>query len=157
MAAASWPSAGSVSRSFSAPSTLQPPLQCRLGLLPPLLELEQRQAELAREQLGGLAAQQSQHHLALARRAPALAGRQRAQGCPVLGRRGALAWGQRGRAAPALADPRPLHCLISIVLVHAALHHAGLRSDKSLSRETGCSSRLGGAALAPHDPTDILD
>src|SRR3954463_4271631 len=148
MAAASWPSAGSVSRSFSAPSTLQPPLQCRLGLLPPLLELEQRQAELAREQLGGLAAQQSQHHLALARRAPALARRQRAQGCPVLGRRGALAWGQRGRAAPALADHRPHNRIVTLILVHAALHHIGPRLDKSVSRETGCGSLR---AILPHD------
>src|ERR671932_952875 len=70
----------------------------RLGLLPPLLELEQRQAELAREQLGGLAAHQPQHHLALARRTPALTGRQWAS----------AACGQRGRAAPALADHRPI-------------------------------------------------
>ena len=54
-------------------------LERGFGLLPPLLELEHRQAELAGEQLGGLAAHQPQHHLALARRAPALAGRQRAQ------------------------------------------------------------------------------
>jgi hypothetical protein len=50
-------------------------LERAFGLSPPLLELEHRQAELAGEQLGGLAAHQAQHHLALARRAPALARR----------------------------------------------------------------------------------
>src|SRR3712207_4765069 len=46
-----------------------------LGLLAPLLQLEEGQAELAGEELGGLAAQQAQHDLALASDAPPLAGR----------------------------------------------------------------------------------
>src|SRR3712207_6948234 len=50
--------------------------------------------------------------------------------------------GQRGRAAPALADHRPISRLITRVLAHAALHHAGLRSDKSLSMEDRKSTRL---------------
>ena len=54
--------------------------------------------------------------------------------------RGALARGQRGRAAPALADHRPIHLIISIVSLHAAVRHAGSRVDKWLSSETGCSS-----------------
>src|SRR3954471_19672868 len=103
---------------------LQRPLPCRLRLLPPLLELEQRQAELAREQLGRLAAHQPQHHLALARRAPALARRQPAS----------AACGQRGRAAPALADHRPISRIKRIDLVHPILHHSGLPSDKWVSR-----------------------
>src|SRR3954469_16404908 len=38
------------------------------------------------------------------------------------------------------AHARHTHRLITFVLAHAALHHAGLRSDKWVSRETGCSS-----------------
>ena len=45
------------------------------GLLAPVFELEDRQAELAGEQLGGLAAHHAQHRLALASDAPALARR----------------------------------------------------------------------------------
>jgi transposase len=51
-------------------------LECRLGPLPPLPELEEGQAEFAGEQFGGLAAHQAQHHLALASDAPPLARRQ---------------------------------------------------------------------------------
>src|SRR5689334_22271919 len=116
-------------------------LERGLGPLAPLLEPEHRQAEFAGEQLGGLAAHQPQHHLALAARAPALAGRQWARCDPTRGRRGALARGQRGRATPDPADHGPTHRLITSVLIHAALHHAGLRSDKWLSRKTGGSSR----------------
>src|SRR3712207_4774626 len=67
--------------------------------------------------------------------------------------------GQRGRAAPALADHRPISRLITRVLAHAALHHAGLRSDKSLSMETGCSSPrtpLPAGLLARHEPHRAL-
>jgi hypothetical protein len=115
-------------------------LERRFGFLAPLLQLEDGQAKLAGEQFRRLAAHQAQHHLALARRAPALAGRQRAKRCRAHGWRGALACGQRGRAAPAPADHRPNRRIIAFILVHAAPHHPGLRSDKSLSRETGCSS-----------------
>jgi hypothetical protein len=45
---------------------LQRPLKRSFGLQAPLLKLEERQAELAREQLNGLAAHQTQHHLACA-------------------------------------------------------------------------------------------
>ena len=79
----------------------QSALERAFGLLAPLLKLEQRQTELAREQLGRLAAHQPQHHLALARRAPALAGRQRAQRYPASGRCGACCSpgpGRRGGA-----------------------------------------------------------
>src|ERR671917_1428853 len=119
---------------------LERTLERHLGLLPPLLELEQRQAELAREQLGRLATHQPQHHLAFASRAPALVRCQPAQGCAARGRRGGLAWGQRGRAAPALADHRPHHRIVTLILVHAALHHIGPGLDKWVSSETGCSS-----------------
>src|SRR5512132_1314700 len=57
---------------------LQRAVQRRLRRLAPLLQLEDRQTELAREQFGGLAAHQAQHDLALAPDAPALARRQRA-------------------------------------------------------------------------------
>ena len=130
---------------------LQRPFEGGLGPLLPLLELEQRQAELAGEQLGRLAAHQPQHHLALARRTPALTRRQWALRCPTFRSWGGLTCGQRGWAAPALADYRPIHSVISIGLVHAALHHIGLRLDKSVSRETGCSSSAA-ALVEPHPP-----
>jgi hypothetical protein len=57
---------------------LQRAVERGLGLLAPLLELERRQAELAGEQFGRLAAQQAQDGLALAPDAPTLAGRERA-------------------------------------------------------------------------------
>ncbi|HYI82859.1 MAG TPA: hypothetical protein VEX11_06575, partial [Acetobacteraceae bacterium] len=46
----------------------------------------------------------------------------------------------RGRAAPALADHRPINRITTIDFVHAGLHRSGLPSDKWVSRETGCSS-----------------
>jgi hypothetical protein len=49
-----------------------------VGLLAPLLELEDRNAEFAREEFHVLPAQQAQDDLALARDAPALTWRQRA-------------------------------------------------------------------------------
>ena len=112
------------------------------GPLPPLLELVDRQAKLAGEQLDRLALHQPQHHLALARKAPPLTRRQWALRRPTFRSWGSTC-GQRGRAALALADHRPIHSVISIGLVHAALHHIGLRLDKSVSRETGCSSVQG--------------
>ena len=118
---------------------LQRALQRGFGLPAPLLQLEDRQAELAGEELGGLAAQQAQHDLALARRAPTLARRQRAR--PRRRLNGAdRASGQRGRPAPALAVHWPIIRSLAFDFVHAGLHHAALRSDKWVSRETGCSS-----------------
>src|SRR5215218_3963888 len=119
---------------------LERALERGLGLPAPLLELEHRQAEFAGKQLGGLAAQQAQHHLALARNAPPLAGRQRAGLGLAWRRRGSVARGQRGRAAPARADHRPINHVRTIDLVHGRLHHSGLSLDKWVSRETGCSS-----------------
>jgi hypothetical protein len=80
---------------------LQRTVERGFGLLAPPLELGHRQAELTGERLGGLAAQQAQDDLALARNAPALTRRQRA---------GATR-GQRGRARPALAAHRPIGCV----------------------------------------------
>src|ERR671916_2957622 len=63
----SWPRSGAV------PRTLQRALQRGLRRPAPLLEPEDRQAELTGEELHGLAAQQPEDHLALAPRAPSLA------------------------------------------------------------------------------------
>src|SRR5690349_21408280 len=52
---------------------LQCTIQRRFGLLTPALELVERHAQLAREILGGLAAEQAKHHLSLAVHAPTLA------------------------------------------------------------------------------------
>ena len=65
--------------------------------------------------------------------------------------RGALACGLRGRAAPAPDAHRPIDRISACDSVHAGLHHAGLRSDKWLSKETGCSSAPCPPALV-HDP-----
>src|SRR3954453_14838698 len=94
-----------------------------VSLLAPLLELEERDAEFAGEEFHALAAQQAQDDLALARDAPALAGRQRAGLRRAWRRRGSEARGQRGRAAPARADHRPINRIRTIDLVHVRLYH----------------------------------
>jgi hypothetical protein len=88
------PVSASVSRSFNAPSS------AASAFCPPVLELVERHAELARKILGGLAPQQAKHHLTLAVHAPALARRP----APLAARSAAApSCGQRGRAPPAKA------------------------------------------------------
>ena len=57
---------------------LEGAVEGRLGLLAPLFELEDRQAEFAGKQFDALAAQQAQDDFSLARHAPALSRRKRA-------------------------------------------------------------------------------
>src|SRR5271165_1509188 len=118
---------------------LQRAIEGGVGLRPPLLQLVERDAEFTRQQLGGLAAQQTQHHLALAAHTPALAWSQRTDRRPRTVR-AAMTCGQRGRPSPAPADHRPITRIRQFDFAHAGLHHHCLRSDKSLSREIGGSS-----------------
>jgi hypothetical protein len=127
------------------PAFLERLFERGLGLPAPLLQLEDRQAELAGKRFHGLAAHQAQHHLALAPGAPAPASCEWARLQRALCWRDALACGLRGRAAPAPDAHRPIDRISAFDSVHAGLHHAGLRSDKWLSKETGCSSLTGTA------------
>jgi hypothetical protein len=63
------------------------------------------------------------------------------------------AWGRLGRAAPAPADHRPIRRIPAFDSDHAGLHHACLRSDKSLSKKTGSSSRACRSGSAPTSST----